>query len=355
MTNGYGEAPDGQAEPERASAEDELLGELRRTRASGRRIPEFFVVGHAKCGTTAMFQMLRAHPRVYLPAIKETQFLARDLDAGTPRSGRRSGAPQLRPETLDAYLALFEDVPKDLLAGEISTAYLRTPATAGRIAALAPDARIVAILREPASFVRSLHLQLLQVGAEQEADLAQAIALEQDRRLGRGHPPNGAWPTALQYTQHVRYVQQLRAYHELFGRERVLVLIYDDFRRDNRGVMRALLRFLEVDDSLEIAATQANPTVRVRSHRAQELLHDLSVGRGPVSRIAKRTVKALTPKRLRRGALHAAQGAVVDRRPAPTDERLMRELRVRFKPEVLAASEYLQRDLVGLWGYDEID
>jgi hypothetical protein len=40
--------------------------------------------------------------------------------------------------------------------------------------------------------------------------------------------------------------------------------------------------------------------------------------------------------------------------PHPPDERLIRELRTRFKPEVQALSEYLERDLVKLWGYDEL-
>ena len=41
--------------------------------------------------------------------------------------------------------------------------------------------------------------------------------------------------------------------------------------------------------------------------------------------------------------------------PGTPDDEFMMELRRRFKPEVVAASEYLQRDLVALWGYDQLD
>jgi hypothetical protein len=79
------------------------------------------------------------------------------------------------------------------------------------------------------------------------------------------------------------------------------------------------------------------------------------VGHGPVSRAAKASIKAVTPKRLRRPALYAAKRRFVFSEPQPPEEELMIELRRRFKPEVVALSEYLDRDLVTLWDYDRVD
>jgi hypothetical protein len=316
------------------------------------RLPDFFIVGHAKCGTTALHAMLEAHPQIYMPALKETQFFARDPGQQPSGSRRR---PKRRPDTLPAYLELFEAARPDQRVGEASTSYLRTPAAAGRIAQLCPDARIVAAFREPADFLRSLHLQLLQVGIETEPDFATAVALEQQRSRGRHIPRGCEWPQALQYSRHVRYVEQLRAYHELFGGERVLVYIYDDFRLDNEAIVRRVLRFLDVDDALEIRSTEANPTVRVRSQRAQDIAHRLSMGRGPIAHAVKSALKTVAPGRLRREALSTVKRIAVDSEPSPPDERFMRELRRRFRGEVVAAGEYLQRDLVSLWRYDDLD
>ena len=72
-----------------------------------------------------------------------------------------------------------------------------------------------------------------------------------------------------------------------------------------------MLRFLEVDDTVQIDVREANPTVRVRSQHLHHLVHAVSVGRGPVSLAVKATVKALTPRQLRRGALAATQRRVV--------------------------------------------
>jgi hypothetical protein len=93
----------------------------------------------------------------------------------------------------------------------------------------------------------------------------------------------------------------------------------------------------------------------MRSQSLDDVVHAVSVGRGPASRFAKTAIKTLTPQRLRRDALTAAQRRIVHASAPPADEPLMLELRRRFKPEVVALSEYLGRDLVGLWGYDKLD
>ena len=311
------------------------------------RPPDFFIVGHPKSGTTALYEMLRAHPQIYMPELKEPVFFAGEL----PREAHRYRAPA----TLEEYLALFAPATPQQRVGEASASYLWSRTAAGRIAELQPDARIVAILREPASFLRSLHLQCLQSRYETERDLRTAIALEEERRRGRRVPRGSRWPQVLLYSEHVRYVEQLRRYHALFGRERVLVLIYDDFRRDNEGTVRRVLRFLDVDDARTVRAQEANPTVSVRSARLDDLLHAVSVGEGALARAVKGPIKALTPRALRRRALRATRRKVLFADAPAPDEELMRELRRRFKPEVAATSEYLGIDLAALWGYDGVD
>jgi hypothetical protein len=152
----------------------------------------------------------------------------------------------------------------------------------------------------------------------------------------------------------VRYVEQLERFHKVFAPEQVLVLIYDDFRRENEHTVARVLRFLDVDDTPPVAATEANPTVGMRSQRADDVLYALSVGSGPLGGAAKRAITALTPRGLRRRALEAAQRRFVFGAPPPPDERTMLALRRRFKGEVEALSAYLDRDLVSLWGYDRL-
>ncbi len=311
---------------------------------NGGRLPDFFLVGHSKSGTTALYEMLRAHPQVFMPDLKEPVYFAGEL----PRQAHRYSAPA----TLEEYLALFEPAAQEQRVGEASASYLWSQTAAQRIAQAQPDARIVAILREPASFLRSLHLQCVQSHYETEKDFATALALEQSRAQGQNIPPRSLWPQVLLYSEHVRYVEQLRRYRAVFPEEQVLVLIYDDFRLDNEATVARVLRFLDVDDTAPIESVEANPTVRMRSQRLDTLVHAVSVGSGPVSRAAKGTVKTLLPRGVRRRALKATQRRLVVAEPQEPDAALMLELRHRYRPEVLALSEYLDRDLITLWGYD---
>ncbi len=322
-------------------------------RASQRRLPDFFVVGHAKSGTTALYEMLRRHPQVYMSDVKEPQYFARNPQP--PPAGTRSFEQTGRfPLTLEKYLSLFAAARPDQLIGDASTFHLWSPVAPGRIAEAQPTARIIAILREPASFLRSLHLQMLENHTESENDLCRALALEDERRQGRRIPRGSYWPSALIYSDRVRYVEQLRRYHAVFPKEQVLVLVYDDFRRDNEATVRTVLRFLSLDDARPIEPIDANPSVRVRSVRLDAMLRAVRWGRGPFGGALHSTVKALTTKRAR-SVLYPLRRRVVYGSPRPADEQLMSELRRRFKGEVVALSEYLDRDLVTLWGYDGVD
>jgi Sulfotransferase family len=315
------------------------------------RVPDFFIVGQPKSGTTALYEMLRHHPQIYMPELKEPWYFASDM---LPRFQPPRSAPPL--ETLEEYRALFADAGPQQRIGEASSSYLLSRTAAARIAEVRPDARLIAILREPASFLRSLHLQLLRTHVESQKTLRKAIGLEPARREGKRVPRRSHRPQLLLYSDHVRYVEQLRRYEEVFPSEQLLVLIYDDFRSDNEGTVRTVRRFLGVDADAPLDVLDANPTTaRMRSQQMDELLNVVSVGRGPVSRALKAGLKAVMPSELRSRAMDATQRHLVMGTPDPPDEELMLQLRRRFKGEVEALSEHLDRDLVALWGYDRLD
>jgi Sulfotransferase family len=315
------------------------------------RVPDFFIVGHAKSGTTALYRMLRRHPQLHMP-VKEPWFFADELQPPTPPRALGTGRT---PATFEEYVSLFDAATPEQLIGEASCLYLWSRTAAERIAQAQPSARIVAVLREPASFLRSLHMQFVQVHLEPEKSLRRAIALEQSRREGRDVPPNQYWPEATLYSEHVRYVEQLRRYRALFPSEQLLVLMYEDFRRDNEATVRRVQSFLGVDDSGPIVVTDANPTVSIRSPRMYALTHALAAGDGALPRAVQSVARTLAPRRLTRESAVAIRDRILFSRPEPPDESLMVELRRRFKPEVVALGEYLDRDLVGFWSYDKID
>jgi Sulfotransferase domain len=318
------------------------------------RVPDFFIVGHEKCGTTALDLMLREHPQIFLPEVKEQRFFAPELRAPQRDPSAHDGG---RPRTLADYVKVFAAARPDQLVGESTPLYLRSHEAAGRIAAVQPEARIVAILREPASFLRSYHLQWVHNRVETERDLRKALALEPERREGRRLPRGRPIPQQLYYSDHVRYVEQLERYSSHFGRERILVLIYDDFQADNRAGARQVLRFLGLDESVELEPVRTRALKGVRSPLLKHLAdvaREARRNRATASRLG-RAIDTLTPAALHNPAFRARWRSLVYK-PAPgPDEELMRELRVRFRGEVQAISDWLGRDLVREWGYDRID
>jgi hypothetical protein len=315
-------------------------------------VPDFFIVGHQKCGTTALYLMLSAHPQIFMPDVKEPWFFARELRSRFGAPGTRS-----RPATVDEYLSLFAPAAPGQRVGEASPQYIRSQTAAARIAEMRPDARVIVILREPAAFLRSLHLQLVTTHIESEKDFAKAVALESARREGRRIPRRSISPQSLLYSDHVRYVEQLRRIRDAFPPEQVLVLIYDDFRRDNEGTVREVLRFLDVDDTLPIETIETKPLKAVRSmplHRLRRAIRKAGLHPAKRGRLS-RAIDAVAPPRLRSDRLSAMFRRVAYTEDSAPSAELMQQLRRRFKPEVVALSDYLDRDLVTLWGYDAID
>ena len=315
------------------------------------RLPDFYIVGHPKSGTTALYEMLRRHSQIFMPDLKEPRWFAPDLRARFQPSGPSTAPRLVLPETLDEYLTLFSPALPDQMVGEASPSYLRSTAAAGLIAEAQPSAKIIAVLREPAGFLRSLHLEFVQNHVEQEQDLRRAFAKEQlpPRQAGEARPP------ATRYSDRVRYVEQLERYSAVFPAEQILVLIYDDFRRDNEGTVRKVLRFLGVDDNEPISIVEANPTVHVRSLRADRMIRSLYAGEGPVARTVKSLVRRLPGGDAVKRSIQAGRRRLLYGRPKPPDEEFMLELRRRFRGDVAALGEYLGRDLISEWGYDRLD
>jgi hypothetical protein len=311
-------------------------------------MPDFFIAGHQKCGTTALYLMLNEHPQIFMPEFKEPRFFAPELRPPLARETRD------RPQKLESYLALFADATADQRAGEASPQYLRSPTAAAQIAELQPDARMIVILREPADFLRSFHQQMVASHEEREKDLRSAIEAEPSRRANAG---DSFLPPQLLYSDHVRYAEQLRRLHASFAPEQVLVLIYDDFRADNEGTVRQVLRFLDVDDTVALEPVRTRPLKAVRSmwlHRLRRAVRRADYNPAQASPFA-RVLSKLVPKRVRRGPLSKAYRSVAYAPPQPPDRQFMLELRRRYRDEVVAIGEYLGRDLVALWGYDKLD
>ena len=321
-------------------------------RDTARRFPDFYIVGHPKSGTTALYEMLRRHPDIFMPDYKEPRYFLSDLPSLYIE--RKGGAA---PLTVEDYLDAVRPGEPGQLLGEASTAYIWSKTSAELIAAARPDARIIVILREPASFVRSLHLQLLQIRVEKEKNLRDALALEDARARAaacRGDRPLAAG-AALHRPRPLRRAAQALS-RTCSRRSRCWCSSTTTSAPTTRATVREVL---EVPGRQRLRPGAGDRGQPDGAHALGEARRGSARGdpraAAPSPAPSGASVKALTPRSVRRGAHSAIRSKVVFGAPRPPDEALMRELRLRFKGEVEALSEYMDRDLVSLWGYDDLD
>jgi hypothetical protein len=291
------------------------------------RRPDFFIVGAFKAGTTALYEYLRAHPQIFMSVPKEPMYFGHDL------------TPRYRRMTQHEYLALFERARPEQHAGEASPWYLYSASAAREIRDFAPDARIVIMLRNPVDVMYSQHSQLVFNQREDVVDFGAALAAEPDRLGGQRLPPDAIRPEALFYRRSVRFAEQVRRYLEVFDRDRIKFVVFDDLVADPRAVYRATLELLDVDPSFEVDLSVYNPARSARSGRLQRVIFAPPPAlRGLFGRL--RRISAL--HRLR-DALVAANSRAAER--PKMDPELRRALTVEFAPQVAELGGLIGRDL----------
>ena len=289
--------------------------------------PDFFIVGAFKAGTTALYEYLRAHPQIFMSVPKEPMYFGQDL------------TPRYRRMTEDEYLALFKGADTDQHAGEASPWYLYSKTAAQEIDDFDPDSRTIIMLRNPVDVMYSQHSQLVFNQREDLTDFGQALAAEDDRLAGHRIPADAIRPEALYYRRSVGFTEQVGRYLDVFGRDRVHFVVFDDLVADPRGVYRATLEFLGVDPSVEVDLSVYNPNKKPRSGAVQKLIF---APRGPMKRVVGRLRSVPVMHRVR-DALVSANSTAATRQKM--DPELRARLTAEFAPQVAELGALVGRDL----------
>ena len=312
---------------------------LRAAQLGGRDKPNFFIVGAPKCGTTSLHEYLQRHPEVFLPFYKEPHFFGSDL------IGSRFQQFRDQPKK---YLKLFRDARGVKRIGESSPWYLVSENAAAEIHAYDPAAKIIIMLRNPVDMMYSMWSQFRYSGNEQIESFEEALAAESERRAGKRFRRAAHCISGLFYRDVARFSRQVQRYFEQFGRENVLVIIFDDFRADTAASYRAALQFLGVDSAFNTNFDIRNPNKKVRLAWLQQMI----VGSGFSLMLLKdrltylATTHALVPYSYRTRAVEgviAAYTRYESRSPLTPELRLA--LAREFEGDIDALSALLGRDL----------
>jgi hypothetical protein len=293
-------------------------------------LPNFLIIGAAKCGTDALYAYLGQHPEVHMSAVKETNFFiveGKELTYAGP--GDREILEECWVNSRDEYESLFADAHGAKALGEASPWYIYDEYAAARIQERIPDTRVIAILRHPVDRAFSAHSSLIRDDRESVLDFEAALDLENER-VARN------WEPLWHLKRQGLYAAQLRRYYDRFDASQIKVVLYDDFASKQGAVIADLFAFLEVDPGFAPDTSRRPNVSLVPKNR---LLHAV-VGR---PNAFKDLLKPLLPYQLRQ----RIKQPLVSRnmtRPA-----LSPEVRARvteyFREDILELQELLHRDL----------
>lgn len=297
-------------------------------------VPNLFIVGAPKCGTTALAHYLAERDDVFFSVPKEPFFLCEDF-------------PHLREMTFlpdrAAYLALFAgaDPARHRVIAEGSTNYLRSAVAVPRALELSPDARFVVMLRDPVEIAHGFHMEQLFDRNEDVAEFEAAWRLQPERAAGRAVPPRCRAPEFLQYREVAAVGSQLERLFDRVREDRRLVLLQEDLQSDPRALWLRLLDFLDLPDD---GRSEFPPVNVSRAHRFGWLADFVLDPPRPLRRPiygARQWLNRRRPPAVER--LKAALRR--QRRRDALSDAFRAELREDFAPEVRKLETLLGRDL----------
>jgi hypothetical protein len=222
-----------------------------------RRPPDFFLIGAPKAGTSALHAALAQHPDLFLSRVKEPKYYM--CGDSPPPAYKGPGDAHSSQEWVwqrERYLALFDEAPDTMLCGEATPFYLYNRDARRRLAVDNPEAKLIAVLRDPVDRAYSNWMHLWMDGLEPCGDLVEAVRREQ-RRIDAG------WAPFWHYRSLGMYGRQVADLLEHFPREQVLFLRYAELVKDPSAALTAVASFLGVTPAVVPAVPRDNSRVFV--------------------------------------------------------------------------------------------
>lgn len=273
---------------------------------------DFIGIGAQRSGTSWTYACLYEHPEICIP-IKEIHFFSRERFA----NGK------------EWYEANFKNCDATKIKGEFSTSYLYSEETAERIHSMYPDTKIIAIIRNPISRAFSQYGNAIKGGEIPESMSFEEYYTKDASVLAQG-----------------MYTKQLERYFNLFDTSQILVLVYEDNKKDPQKFMEQIYSFLGVDsnfvpsmlhDEINISRVPKHIWIEKRMHTFSEFLR-----RNGLDKVVHIIRQSGLPELVRS----------VNTKPKKAEKpKFDRELLVaHFRDDVALLSRKLNRDLSTEWG-----
>ena len=310
----------------------------------GQNKPNFFIVGAAKAGTTSLYEYLKQHPDIYFSPVKEPNYFSTDIDTDQFSSTYRKNTildtesyfsqyplPTLQLTFVrksEHYRRLFEEVNNEQAIGEASTSYLFSTEAAANIYHYNPNARILAILRNPVRRAYSHYLMALRYG---HTDMGFYEAIKTDYQK-----TNKGWGISELFIELGLYFRQLKRYYDIFPPHQIKVLLFDDLVSRPEKVLQECYNFLGVEQRLPDSFASFNQAQVPRHKSFNKLMTQWGI-----KKILKNYLPHPLQEKIKSKLFSIAQpGKEIDGK----SEAFLHEI---YDEDILKTSRLIEKDLSG--------
>lgn len=226
------------------------------------RLPDFLIIGAGKSGTTAILYFLGKHPEIFFPTRKEPNFFAlKGVDIDSYEFEESKEYHRRSIDNLSDYLGLFKDAPEGKVVGENSNQYLYSEQAISNIKEYVPNAKLIALIRHPAERLVSRYNHMERDASVPEGGI--------DAIFDR----SSVWWKRPDLILEGFYGRHLEKYYEAFGEDQIKVILYDDFKADNEGVIKDICGFIGVSPDFEVdTEIQINKSGKLKDNLFNKML-----------------------------------------------------------------------------------
>jgi hypothetical protein len=305
-------------------------------------IPNLFIIGGPKCGTTALAHYLSEHPDIYFSKFKEPAYFCTDI---------ADGLRQYRD--FSRYIQLFEGSESFKFKSEGSTYYLMSKTAIDNILSLNPHAKFVACIRNPIEQTISYHRQQLNNIQEDVEDFEMAWSLQFSRAKGMNVPSICYDKKILIYGEVASLGKQLDRFFNKVQPNQRHIIVFDDLKAKPSIVYADLLKFLEIDHDGRSTFPIINEAYSYAFPSAMKILRYQPPFLTSLAAILRRLNKD------RPIGLYRWVWTVLDRKTRqprhnpPISAELRKEMIEYFCSDVKLLSELINRNLITMWGFDQ--
>lgn len=287
-----------------------------------------------------MCRYLSRNPQICFSRPKEPHYFSRIDETPSP--------DELNRDYLERFFAHQTAAHK--ATGEGSVSYLYLPGVIERINQLNPESKFIVLVRNPLTMLPSYHLKMRFLLQEDQPDFGTAWKLEKSRLNGENLPESCLDTRLLMYSEAARFGVQIERLFSVVGRDRSLVLVFDDFKKDPLALYQRTLEFLGVDYDGQTEFEKRFESQMYRYRWLQKLLFKPVVSNGKIVDTLQRKARKYNEDGTKRPSMIKKLTSLnkVSTKPAPITPDMAKIVRDELQHDVAHLSGMINRDL-GFW------